>query len=244
MVGLVERPILELTTRRLIVQVPPVSSARRVLEYCVRNRAHLGPWEPPRPNEYYSLPFWRRQIAGSRDEFEAGASMRTVFMERDPDAADGGRGGRVVGIINVSQIVRGAFQAAIIGYSLDGESQGRGLMTEALEAVIDYGFNGLELHRVMANYRPENTRSGAVLERLGFAKEGYAKDYLFIDGAWRDHVLTSLVRSAWDASVAAKAETKGQAESQAAHGGAHPPHSIAQPAGQSAAQSGPKQAAK
>lgn len=134
--------------------------------------------------------------------------MRTVFMERDRDAADGGRGGPIVGIINVSQIVRGAFQAAVIGYSLDGCAEGRGLMTEALEAVIDYAFDGLELHRLMANYRPENTRSAAVLERLGFIKEGYAKEYLFIDGAWRDHVLTSLVRGDRDAAILAMAEQR------------------------------------
>lgn len=137
--------------------------------------------------------------------------MRTVFMKRDAEAVDGGRGGPIVGIINVSQIVRGAFQAAVIGYSLDGGAQGSGLMTEALEAVIDYGFDGLELHRLMANYRPENTRSAAVLERLGFVKEGYAKEYLFIDGAWRDHVLTALVRSDRDAAVAARAELRGEA---------------------------------
>ena len=203
-----DRPILELTTERLIIQVPPVSAARRVLEYCVRNRSHLGPWEPPRPTEYYSLPFWRRQISGSRDEFEVGASMRTVFMERDPLAPDGGRGGPVVGIINVSQIVRGAFQAAIVGYSLDGGFQGHGYMTEALEAVIEYGFEELDLHRLMANFRPENGRSGAVLERLGFAEEGYAKEYLFIDGAWRDHVLTSLVRGAWEGRRASEADSR------------------------------------
>ena len=210
-----DRPILELTTERLIIQVPPLSAARRVLEYCVKNRLHLGPWEPPRPTEYYSLLFWQNQVAAARDEFEGGASMRTVFMARDPDSPDGGRSGPILGIINVSQIVRGAFQAAIVGYSLDGEIQGHGLMTEALGAVIDYGFEGLELHRLMANYRPENVRSGAVLERLGFTKEGYAKEYLFIDGAWRDHVLTSIRRSDRDAVLAAQKE-EGMAQAPAA----------------------------
>ena len=67
-------------------------------------------------------------------------------------------------------------------------------MGEALGALIEYAFTELELHRLMANYRPENERSAAVLARLGFEREGFARDYLYIDGAWRDHVLTALVR--------------------------------------------------
>lgn len=192
-----ERPALELTTERLFVQVPAASAARRVLEYCVRNRDHLGPWEPPRPSEYYTTPFWRRQLSGSRDEFESGVSVRTVLIERDPDAHDGGRSGPVIGVVNISQIVRGAFQAAVIGYSLDARAQGRGLMTEALISLVDYAFTELDLNRLMANYRPENQRSAEVLKRLGFTEEGFAKEYLFIDGAWRDHVLTSIVRSTY-----------------------------------------------
>ena len=65
-------------------------------------------------------------------------------------------------------------------------------MSEALRAATAWIFGELRLHRIMANYRPENARSGRVLERLGFVREGFAKDYLFIDGAWTDHVLTAL----------------------------------------------------
>ena len=71
-------------------------------------------------------------------------------------------------------------------------------MAEALRATNAFAFRELRLHRIMANYRPENERSGRLLERLGFVREGVAKDYLFIDGAWRDHVLTALVNPAFD----------------------------------------------
>lgn len=189
-----ERPLLELETDRLFVQVAPAHAARRVLEYCVRNRAHLEAWEPPRTPEYFTSAFWRRQLLGAQEEFRSGHSVRTVLVERDREARDGGRSGPVVGVVNLTQIVRGAFQAGTLGYSLEGAAQGRGLMTEGLAAVIEYAFEDLGLHRLMANHRPENVRSAAVLRRLGFEREGYARDYLFIDGAWRDHVLTSLVR--------------------------------------------------
>ena len=64
----------------------------------------------------------------------------------------------------------------------------------SLLALVIYAFEELQLHRLMANYQPENVRSGRVLERLGFVREGFAQAYLHIDGTWRDHVLTALVR--------------------------------------------------
>lgn len=190
----VERTSLELVTPRLFIQVPHPSAAQRVLDYCVRNRAHLESWEPIRPEDYYTREFWARQIGGARDEYLNGRSVRTVLVRRDPDARDGGRTGPVIGVVNLSQVVRGAFQAAQLGYSLDQAEEGHGLMTEALRALVDHAFGAMGLHRIMAAYRPENARSASVLERLGFEKEGFAKDYLYIDGDWRDHILTALVR--------------------------------------------------
>jgi ribosomal-protein-alanine N-acetyltransferase len=93
--------------------------------------------------------------------------------------------------------VRGAFQAAYLGYNISQDQQGKGLMTEALTAVIDYVFTEINLHRLMANYRPENLASARVLEKLNFTIEGFAKNYLMVDGQWCDHVLTSLTNPNW-----------------------------------------------
>jgi ribosomal-protein-alanine N-acetyltransferase len=79
----------------------------------------------------------------------------------------------------------------VLGYSLDGAAQGKGLAREAVGAVVDYAFATLGLHRIEANYQPNNDRSGKLLRSLGFVVEGYARDFLFIDGGWRDHILTS-----------------------------------------------------
>ena len=78
--------------------------------------------------------------------------------------------------------------------------QGKGYMTEGLKSAIDYVFQELNLHRVMANYMPHNQRSGNVLKRLGFVVEGYARDYLLINGKWQDHILTSLTNPHWQAN--------------------------------------------
>lgn len=99
----------------------------------------------------------------------------------------------IVGWLSFTNIIRSVFQATHLGYKLAEHAQHHGYMTEAARAGIDFAFGTLRIHRIMANYLPHNRRSSAVLGRLGFEREGYAKSYLFINGKWRDHILTSLV---------------------------------------------------
>jgi ribosomal-protein-alanine N-acetyltransferase len=89
----------------------------------------------------------------------------------------------------------------MLGYAIDAQRQGQGLMHEALIAAIVHAFDVLRLHRIQANYVPDNVRSGRLLQRLGFRKEGLAANYLYINGAWRDHVLTALLNPSFDDSV-------------------------------------------
>ena len=70
-------------------------------------------------------------------------------------------------------------------------------MTESVRMGIDYMFREMHMHRISANYMPHNTASAAVLKRLGFAVDGYARDYLQIGGRWQDHILTSLLNPDW-----------------------------------------------
>ncbi|KYF95869.1 alanine acetyltransferase, partial [Sorangium cellulosum] len=173
-------------TPRLRLSIPPPELAGRYLDYFERNREHLARWDPPRPEGFYTEAFWRERLQRDRDDLDADRALRLAIQRR------GAPGGEVIGICNFNQFVRGAFQAATLGYSLDQRAVGSGVMSEALEAALAYMFDTLGFHRVMANYLPYNERSGRLLRRLGFVVEGYARDYLFIDGAWRDHVLTAL----------------------------------------------------
>lgn len=84
---------------------------------------------------------------------------------------------------------------------MDKDYVNKGYMFEALSASIPYIQNEWKIHRIMANYRPENTASGKLLEKLGFTIEGYAKKYLFLDGAWQDHILTALINDSIDSVV-------------------------------------------
>jgi len=180
---------LVLETKRLVLTLPGPDAAVRLVSYFESNREHLAHWEPPFPRGIFTNAFWQRRLIMNRQEYRAGKSMRLVLQDReDVDGA-------VVGLTNFTQFVRGAFMGCTLGYSLDQDAQGKGLMYEALTAAIRHVFDGIGMHRVQANYLPTNERSGSLLRRLGFQVEGYARDYIFIRDEWRDHILTALVHN-------------------------------------------------
>jgi ribosomal-protein-alanine N-acetyltransferase len=174
-------------TGRLRLMGPSPEHAKALRDYMARNREHFAPYLPPMPEGLHTLEFWHERLAAWREEAACDQSLRLLLMDRE-------RGdGTVIGDCAFTNIVRGAFQACHLGYKLDRLFVGRGLMREALNAAIHYAFDSLKLHRIMANYQPTNERSGRLLRRLGFTVEGYARDYLYLNGAWRDHVLTALL---------------------------------------------------
>lgn len=113
-----------------------------------------------------------------------------VLVCRTADAA-------ILGVVNLSEIVRGNFQSAYLGYRIYTEHAGQGYMTEALPLVLAHAFRRLRLHRVEANVRPDNAASIALLRRAGFTREGFSRRYLKIGGRWRDHERWALLREDW-----------------------------------------------
>jgi ribosomal-protein-alanine N-acetyltransferase len=178
-------------TPRLWIRPAAPPDALAILDFVNRNYTHLHPVEPERPTSFYTEEHWELQIQRNREELLCGHAAR-LFLFRTTDPA------RVIGTANLNQIIRGAFHSCFLGYSLDYNEQGQGLMFEALEAVIRCAFRELSLHRISANYMPHNARSGRLLKRLGFQVEGFARDYLLINGRWEDHILTSLLNPAWN----------------------------------------------
>lgn len=186
-------PVDRLETERLRLEIARPGHEAALARFFADNfESHLARWSPPPPPGGHSLAWWAERLPEFTTEFDRGLSARWIAFPR------GDAGTQVVATANVTQIVRGPFQAAFLGYQVDRRHEGLGLMTEALRAVVAHAFGELRLHRLMANHVPENDRSARVLARLGFAKEGLAKDYLFIGGAWRDHVLTALANPAFD----------------------------------------------
>lgn len=175
-----------LTTARTCLTVLTPDHAPLILDYYLRNRSHLEPWEPLRPTGFYTLNYWQGRLRDSYQQCFTGSALNLVALDRHEE--------RMIASCNFTHIIEGAFQSCYLGYSLDRERQGEGLMGEILECAIDHIFDERQLHRIMACYLPRNERSGRLLARLGFEREGLARDYLMINGRWEDHVLTSLLR--------------------------------------------------
>jgi ribosomal-protein-alanine N-acetyltransferase len=176
-----------LLTARLRLVAPDESLAAALADFHERNRAHLAPWDPPADLAFFTEADQARRLREGAAAFAAGTGYRWLLQPiGDPH--------RVIGSVNFSNIVRGAFQSCNLGYALDQAFEGQALMTEALRCAIGEVFSArINLHRVQAAYRPENWRSAEVLKRLGFHDEGLCNDYLFIDGLWRVHRLVALL---------------------------------------------------
>lgn len=185
-----EREWPRIVTEHLLLRLPALSDIPGIIRYFKENENHLSPFDPKRPDGFHSETFWEDRIPKHSDDFLADRAVRLYLFSREDER-------EVVGALEFSQISRGPFQACYLGYGIAKKHEGRGFMHEALRAAIQYAFDELNLHRIMANHLPENERSARLLRRLGFQKECVAKEYLQINGAWRDHVLNSLRNPGW-----------------------------------------------
>jgi ribosomal-protein-alanine N-acetyltransferase len=186
----------EIATDRLMLRVARPGMERAMADFLAANfQGHLDRWSPPVGQGFFTEGFWREKLRLGVEEFRTDRAVRMVLQRSAAPI-----GAPIIGTCNYTNIVRGPFQACHLGYQIGLAEQGQGLMSEALRAANRFIFEERRLHRIMANYRPENHRSARLLERLGFCREGLAQDYLFIDGAWRDHVLTALVNPDFDAA--------------------------------------------
>lgn len=175
-----------LETERLIVATATREHAVAVADYYVRNTLHFAPYSPRRPAGYHDVAAWRGRLDEMDRARRSDAALHLFGFERARNDE------HVVAHIAFTSVSRGVFQACFLGYGIDAKRVGQGLMREGLAAAIRYAFDTMMIHRIMANYVPTNERSGRLLRSLGFTVEGYARDYLELDGVWKDHILTSL----------------------------------------------------
>ena len=184
-----------LVTERLVLRPPrpgDVPELRRVLR---KNAAHLQPWSPtPPPGEdAASLTVLSKSVLLERRGWRQ--DHRYVFLVTTRE-----KGAPIIGRAALSQVSRGPMQAAYLGYWMDHERQGQGLMTEAVRAVLDFAFapTGARLHRVQINVIPRNVASHRVVEKVFARKEGLALRYLEIAGTWEDHVVYAVTVEEWN----------------------------------------------
>ena len=174
-----------IASERVLLRLADPAYTKDFRTYLLDNHAYLQPWEPLRDEAFFHLDAVTERLRVMARRNVDGEALLLLMFNRD--------GSRLIGTCNFANIVRGAFQACHLGFSIAQDAQGQGLMAEALRLAIDYVFREMGLHRVMANHRPENLRSARLLARLGFEREGEARAYLKINGIWADHVLTSLI---------------------------------------------------
>lgn len=176
----------ELQTARCRLAVLQPHHAALLVDYRRLNTAHLQAWEPmPDPAAGTLEEATALKAQASQQAFEAGTAVQWVALDK--------LDGTMVASCNFTNIVRGPLQACYLGYSVSQDRQGTGLMLEVVQAGIGYVFGPCGLHRIMANHMPSNLRSAALLQRLGFEREGFARQYLFIAGRWEDMVLNALI---------------------------------------------------
>lgn len=157
------------------------SDAELLSNYYLHNQGHFKMWEPKRSIDTHSLETWQTRIVANIAQHDKGTA--TYFVAIDE--------ARVVGHCTLSQIFHGALRACYIGYGVSHDYEGKGLAYTLSQHVVSYAFDELKLNRVMANYMPHNVRSERLLKRLGFVREGFARNYLQINGKWENHVLTA-----------------------------------------------------
>lgn len=182
------KPLIE--TKRLTLRLAELDDLTSILQFYRENRDHFSPWWPEWEADFFTENYWSKRIVRELQQFEVGAAVRLSVFHKTYSS-------RIIGLTGFSNVVRGAAQFCNLGYGMDFREEGKGLMTEAVGAGIDYLFSEWNLHRIQAAYIPHNRASGRVLKRLDFVVDGYARDYLRINGEWQDHILMSLTNRNW-----------------------------------------------
>ncbi len=175
-------------TKRLEIRTPGISDAEAFADYFHRNRAFLTPTSPIRSESWYTKEFWEQRVVTYQMELvERKALNLGIWLP----------GGDLIGVVNFTGTSGFPLHSCFLGYGLDKEHEGKGLMTEALMNSIPRACGLLNLHRIQASYLLNNASSARVLQNLGFQIDGQTKQYLHINGQWQDHVQTSWVNPDW-----------------------------------------------
>ncbi|WDL96010.1 GNAT family N-acetyltransferase [Alicyclobacillus sp. ALC3] len=175
---------------RIYIRRLEMNDLDALLDLRVRNRLFLQPFEPVTVDSHYTLEGQQEVFEKVQRNWETGSGYGFGIFLTHQD--------RLIGRVNLSNVVRGAWESCTLGYFLDEHSNGHGFTTEAVRLAIGFAFGPAKLHRVQAAVMPRNVRSIRVLEKTGFRYEGLSKFYLRINGVWEDHNLYSITRELWD----------------------------------------------
>jgi ribosomal-protein-alanine N-acetyltransferase len=169
---------------RVAIRPPTIGDGPAFLAAVRRSRWLHYPWVSPPATAKAFARYVERTVSQSHRGF--------LVVHRDT--------GDLVGVINVNNLIRGAFQNAFLGYYGFVPHGGQGLMHEGMQLVLRHAFRKLKLHRLEANIQPENQASIALARKCGFVREGFSRRYLKIHGRWKDHERWAILSATYSVS--------------------------------------------
>jgi ribosomal-protein-alanine N-acetyltransferase len=178
---------VKLETERLSLRPPQHSDFRAWVALRRESEAFLTPWEPTWANDHLTRKSFTNRVYWAQRAIGNDTAV-PLFITRRSD-------NELLGAITLDNIRRGPAQAGTTGYWIGHPHARQGYMREAIQSVVHYAFNQLDLSRIEAGCLPENTASRRLLEQCGYKYEGVAQSYLQIAGRWRNHVLYANLRS-------------------------------------------------
>ncbi len=176
--------LLDLEGEKVTLKLASPDQAKDYLKYYLENREFLMAFEPLRELSFYTLEGQRKTLEEYYKGYLHGQAVNFgIYQEH-----------RLIGKVQLSNLLYGGFRSANLGYALHKDFEGRGLMKDALNQVISYAFDDLDLHRLEASTLLHNLKSQKLLEKLDFVKVGLNPKFLFIHGQWQDHYTFCLIK--------------------------------------------------
>jgi ribosomal-protein-alanine N-acetyltransferase len=179
-------PLPTIGGETVVLRMPQMNDHEEWAALREASRDFLTPWEPTWPADDLTRGAFRRRLRRYSEDVRTDQSYALFIFRRDD--------GALVGGLTLANIRRGVAQAGSLGYWTGQPFVRRGYMTAAVKAVLPFAFQTLRLHRVEAACIPTNDASIRLLEKCGFVREGYAREYLCINGLWQDHLLYARLR--------------------------------------------------
>jgi ribosomal-protein-alanine N-acetyltransferase len=178
-------PPLLLHGEKVHLRLPQAGDWAEWVQLRAESRDFLTPWEPTWPSDALTRAAFRRRLRRHTREAREDAAYAFLIFRHTDDVLLGG--------LTLSNVRRGVTQSCSVGYWIGRRFARRGYMSDALCTAVHFVFDHLHLHRLDAACLPNNDASTGVLRRVGFTEEGYARQYLCIDGIWRDHLLFAIL---------------------------------------------------
>ena len=180
--------LFEYETNRLRLKILDSFHAAKILDFYNENKDFFNPYEPDRPEGFYTIKYQKSLSDFEYNGFLQGKFTRFYIFKKDNP-------NKIIGSVSFSNIQRGAFLSANIGYKIHTDYTNKGYDYEAIKKALDIMFSDGVLHRIEAYILPSNTPSLALIDKLGFRYEGVATSYVKLHGEWADHLRYSIINS-------------------------------------------------